>query len=140
MTVVARSRHDERAEVLRTVAVLAGYTTPTQLGELLIPDVVLLDLRRRRLLVGDAKDTETPGNQQTGDRLARYAAAARSWAAAGFAVRLAVCHGLPARPASWVGLLLAVGRRAAWHVLDVGAMPVDVGTALSWADVYVFAA
>src|SRR4051812_39280177 len=71
----ARSPHQQRVEVLEEMARIAGFDVET----LVFPDGTRPDVLRgcsesRRLFIGDAKDTESPGCTATRLRLTRYAA------------------------------------------------------------------
>src|SRR5688572_22846386 len=84
--------HERRLSFIEALADLLGCTTTVVLDEDCRPDVVRVDMRRVRLLVGDAKDTETPSCDATRQRFERYAQHASPWAEAGFAVVFAICH------------------------------------------------
>jgi hypothetical protein len=93
--------HEDRRELLEAIAVLAGFSVRTRLGPGLEPDVVRVDLQRRRLFVADAKATEQPHESATSKRFERYVHEARRWSRAGFVVTLAICHGGDHRAAMW---------------------------------------
>jgi hypothetical protein len=126
--------HESRVDILNAVAVMAGYTAPSQIAAGLMPDVVRLDLRHRGLFVADAKETETPGTRHTRDRLRSYALAARAWLHAGYTARLAICHGDPASPGPWLSLLQVAARDAAVHGSEGGWAILDHDNVLCWVD------
>jgi hypothetical protein len=79
--------------MLAALADLAGYTVDVRLDGHLKPDVSRLHQSSPRLLVADAKATESPHDRATRARLTGYAERCASWRRAGFEVSLAVCHG-----------------------------------------------
>lgn len=87
------AQHESRVDTLAALADLAGYTVEVRLDSHLNPDVTRLHRSSARLLVGDAKATESPENRATRARLTGYAERCASWRRAGFEVSLAVCHG-----------------------------------------------
>ncbi len=69
----ARVDHEERLLTLSTLANLAGFSKRlSRLPDGRIPDVLQIDFEGRSLFIGDAKDTETPGNAETSVRLIAY--------------------------------------------------------------------
>jgi hypothetical protein len=70
--------------------------------------VVRLDLGRKILFVGDAKETETPGSWATRQRLGRYATAVAPAALAGADVIFAVAHPSSMTGKQWTRLLTDV--------------------------------
>ncbi|GAB3332593.1 hypothetical protein GCM10027452_05900 [Micromonospora halotolerans] len=129
--------HESRVEILATVAVLAGYTAPSQIAADLTPDVVRLDLRYRRLFVADAKETETPGTRHTQERLRAYVIAAKAWLSARYSVRLAVCHGDYGAAGPWLSLLRTTARDAAVESTEGSWTTLDRENVLCWVDLSV---
>jgi len=90
---------------------------------------------RSVLLVGDAKDSETPGCSETFRRLSRYGRAVRGLVAEGLAVRIVICHGDPLSEKAWQATLL---RLAAFVGLTVLGRPqsdrLDAVTSVTWVD------
>src|SRR4051794_28397863 len=87
------NEHELRVAHLQTLASLGGFTTDITLGLDVVPDVCRIDVVRRRLFVGDAKQTESPGNVDTRRRLVRYIAAARPLVARCSAFTICIGHG-----------------------------------------------
>ena len=72
-SLTSRVDHEERTLTLSTLASLAGFNKRlTRLPDGRIPDVLQIDLEGKALFIGDAKDTETPGNAETSVRLMAY--------------------------------------------------------------------
>lgn len=65
--------HEQRIDVLRDMAAVAGLVESFSLGVGLEPDVALRRRSSALVLVGDAKATETPGCAATSRRLSTYA-------------------------------------------------------------------
>lgn len=128
------ARHEHRRRLLADTATLAGLTVPAVLPRGLEPDVARRHPRSPRLLLGDAKDTETPGCAATARRLRRYGAALVDPVRAGTTARLAlaVATDAPSTLRAWVELLHEVTRP-----LPAGAaghLDVDDHTTLVWVD------
>lgn len=128
-------RHEQRARVLEACADLSGHCSPCRLSADDLPDLVRADVRSRRLFVGDAKNTESPGGKRTQARLFSYARALRPWLAGGFAVRLAVCHGRAAHDARWHALLRHALSCAGLEAGGSGSVDLGAGTIIAWIDV-----
>jgi hypothetical protein len=99
--------HDDRAAALDSLAVLMGFTTRLPyLPDGHQPDVLRLSIASRGLFIGDAKDTESPGNSATAARLSRYV----DWAAV-HARRfdgptlLMLCFGVRQHAVGWLALV-----------------------------------
>lgn len=76
--------HEERVELLRTLATLSGFQPgPDVLIGGWRPDALLLRSQDGALFVGDAKATETPGNNETFERLCHYADFLSGWVESG---------------------------------------------------------
>lgn len=128
----ASDLHEDRVRLLTTLGMIGGCHLPIRLEPLLTPDGVMLDRRRRRLLIGDAKATETPANAATARRLRRYLRAARAGACAGYVVRVALC--CSGDGISWERLLLRVAADVAVPVTAHGHERLDAGHTLAWID------
>jgi len=86
--------HESRVELLRSLGILLGYlkTPAPALPDGSEPDLFQFDPDRHRLLIGDAKATETPGNGATRLRLRHYVTWARRHGTNGD-VTLLLCTG-----------------------------------------------
>lgn len=129
------NRHEHRVRLLTTLAVIGGRHRPTRLDARLTPDAVLIDRRGRRLLIGDAKATETPADAATARRLRRYLRVARGCAEDGYAVRVVVC--CPGRADAWEQLLLRTAAEVAAPVAAHGHHRIGDDDTLSWIDLAV---
>jgi hypothetical protein len=77
ITTIARPGplHEERVRTLEALATLAGFLTEIPvLPDGRMPDVVRMCTRRRGLFLGEAKASESPGDQAALARLFRYVA------------------------------------------------------------------
>lgn len=129
-------QHERRREFLRTIATLAGYTVDCSLDDECRPDVVRVDMLRARILIGEAKDTETPSCPATRQRLLRYAKAAASWTEIGFAVKFAICHGRQLESECWLALLRDVVQGDGTLLpRSAGSALFDEATTLTWVEV-----
>lgn len=127
--------HERRLWFLETMADLLGCTTPTPLDDECRPDVVRVDLRRARLLVGDAKHSETPSCAATRKRLLRYVNRSSSWCRAGFVAVIAVCHDRQWEAQGWLDLLRDIvdGNISLQPVL-CGSASFDSQTTVTWLE------
>lgn len=130
MTVSAA--HEQRVELLAAMGHLGGCHREVRLDALLDPDVVLANGRRRVLLVGDGKETETAGRQATVRRLRRYVRGVQAWRRAGFTVRIAVCA--PSSSGDWELLLRSLVHPSRPYELAGGSVAVDPASRVSWID------
>jgi hypothetical protein len=124
--------HEERVLCLETLAGLLSCRGDVNLGPGLNPDVARVSLLRQRLVVGDAKATETPGCTETHRRLRHYIRAAGPWIASGYAVRVAICHSPPAR--QWRQQLERDARVCGLEVVSSGMLPTAPFEVVSWVD------
>ena len=90
------------------------------------------DHRTSRLVIADAKDTETAGCFATRHRLLRYCEAARKWGNSGYTIRVAICHG--AQTGNWIRTLTSVVSQAGLKVIDRGVLTLDAHETVSWVD------
>lgn len=108
MKCIPQNAHERRRQFLQSLGRLAGfrYAIHSCLPDGATPDVVLCEPSKRGLFIGDAKDTESPGNIETQVRLLRYF----KW----FAVHLtcpdacgifAVCFGNRSHQGAWLETL-----------------------------------
>lgn len=67
-------KHEEKVDVLNTVAILAGYSESFggRLPDGARPDVLRFQPETGALFIGDAKETERPFDQAVRARLSRY--------------------------------------------------------------------
>lgn len=125
-------QHERRRELLDALAVLSGCTglIPGELPDGRRPDVLRFDLIRRRAFIGEAKDTERPGDRSTMARLAAYVEWALAASRRGSA-RMAVCH-RPGSEAAWLAALRGlIGSAAALG----GSREIDDEASVTWVDI-----
>lgn len=116
--------HEQRAEVLDALAVLAGFSAELACWpDGTRPDVLRADVARRRLFVGEAKATESPCRSDTAERLARYLA----WVAAARAdmTYVAICFGRRDDRRGWIRLLERVSSPAGVDLASVAGWAID---------------
>lgn len=92
--------HESRVVELEEVFTLAGLSHEAHLQWWLRPDVARASPASRTLGLGDAKSTESPGNQATLRRLVGYVRAARTWHDAGWTVIMSLAVN-PHESAQW---------------------------------------
>jgi hypothetical protein len=119
--------------LLCAVASLAGYVRPLPLGLHIEPDLVRFDAARRRVFIGDAKETESPGSLETGGRLSAYAHGVRPLLAAGWDALFVVCHGSPYRADRWCACLTQAIQSAGLMPSSAGGGIIDYDAVLAWA-------
>lgn len=117
--------HELRVRELESLATLSGITGAVQLGLLAEPDVVRVDLGRRLLFVGDAKETETPGNRRTRSRLASYVREADLVLAKGGTCVIAIAHPVPSSARRWANLLNGILEGAGLPASSVTSCTID---------------
>jgi hypothetical protein len=120
--------HERRRHLLDDMASLMAFPPATDpmlaLPDGSIPDVLRIDIYRRRLFIGDAKDVETPGNTATRRRLSHYVLWACAATRKGFDVVVAICHGRQWEALDWARTLNTLARSAGVEV-DVRVLPLD---------------
>ena len=106
--------HATRCGFLSDLATLAGFhRRALQLPDGRIPDVLRFSEDARRLFLGDAKATETPGNSSTQARLYAYCRSIAAYLdAGGTEVVFAICFGNVSEIAGWMQTLELLCREA----------------------------
>lgn len=130
MTVSAA--HERRVQLLSAMGHLAGCHGAVRLDSVLEPDVVLANARRRILLVGDAKETETAGRRETERRLRRYLRGVQVWRRDGYTVRVAVCAA--SCSGDWETLLRSMILAAVPPDVAGGNVLIDPSSQVAWID------
>jgi hypothetical protein len=130
-----KSPHDIRAEFLDNLAVLMGFTTNLACGlpDGRRPDVLRMNIEHGSLFLGDAKDTETPGCQETQVRLLAYF----RWLAIQVNHReglglFALCVKPGSDVAGWVRTVLWLGREVGILNIKYDVKKFDSRTAVVW--------
>jgi hypothetical protein len=101
--------HSDQVAFLEDLASAAGFWDVLCLPDGVLPDVARIDLGRKILFIGDAKDTETPGCSATARRLTRYV----SWLAvhsthAGNTSILVLCYRRASDTGGWARMVATV--------------------------------
>ena len=97
------SAHGERVEFLRSLAVLSGCITPmSTLPDGRRPDVVGISSADKMIFLGEAKETESPGNTATRARLAGYFKWMKVVVGGGNTAVLAICFGNATHINGWL--------------------------------------
>lgn len=126
--------HQERVDLLRSIATLSGYPCDVPIDDALVPDVARLSRATRGLFVGDAKATETSGCAATSERLQNYLRAVRAHDQADRPLLLMIAHGDLFDQAGWVAtlgrVLLTSGRGSP---LASGSLVIDEEHMLAYA-------
>jgi hypothetical protein len=112
--------HEARVVELEGVFALAGLAHEAHLQWWLRPDVARASPASWTLALGDAKSTESPGNQATLRRLIAYVRAARAWHDAGWVVLMSLAVN-PQESTQWGEELLR-----AWAVGELVSGPVHL--------------
>jgi hypothetical protein len=116
------------------LASLSGFTTDIRLSSELTPDVVRVNGRAGRLLIGDAKATEDPSSRMTLRRLEGYALAGMRWQRFGLGVVLVVCHGRVSDSGRWLDALIGVAARIGARVCESGSFQIAVSEVVAWVE------
>lgn len=126
--------HDERVELLRSIAALSGYRCDIPIGDALMPDVARMSSTTRGLFVGDAKATETSGCIATSGRLQNYLRAVSAHHHPDRPFLLVVAHGDLHNQTGWVATLSGALRRAGLGLPDMtGSLVIDEEHVLAYA-------
>jgi hypothetical protein len=127
--------HEERRAILDTIAVVSGYFGRRYdvLPDGIRPDVVRVDPRCGGVFIGEAKDTESPGQEAARSRLARYF----QWLVALDQTRqgpstIAVCFGRPVDQRRWVTTLTRLGHEAGLKGFTAECHRVDETAFVAW--------
>lgn len=135
MTITSESPHSRRQRILDAMAMLCGFTLETipSLPDGTRPDVLRLHPCHGGAFLGDAKDTETPGNQETQVRLAQYAGWASSIQRSGKPVVVALC--VPPRRGAcpgWLKLLVELSHECDLVWTESGIRRISHDCAVVW--------
>jgi len=126
--------HQERVDLLRSIATLSGYSCDVPIDDALVPDVARLSRATRGLFVGDAKATETSGCAATSHRLQNYLRAGRGCDQPGRSRLLVVAHGDLFDQAGWVAALgRVVSGSGLGSPLTSGSLVIDEEHVLAYA-------
>lgn len=129
------AQHERRAQFIDDLASLIGCTMEARLDDAYRPDVVRIDPRRGRLLIGEAKHWEAPGSIATGRRLNRYGALAAHWSKIGFGVLFLVCHDRHWESERWLQVLASVvGSHGTMRPIAAGSASFDAETTIAWLE------
>lgn len=130
--------HDRNVSTLNTLAVLLGCYSDffTELPDGKRPDVLRYDSSKRRLFIGDAKNTETPRNRDTQKRLFSY----MLWLSAyvskpGRQAVFAICFRRSADLNGWVQTVHSLAVAAEVGIANVKFNQLDAENNLVWFSV-----
>jgi len=131
----ARAGHARRVLFLEALAGLLGCCTDVSGGlpDGRRPDVLRFSFFRKRLFIGDAKETEVPGSAATQSRLFGYI----RWFAGHVATPdrggvLVICFGRRADGRRWHDTVKALANEARVTVVRSGLQEFDPGCSLVW--------
>ncbi len=102
-------KHDSLVTILDALAILSGIHERLPLDclpDFSRPDVLRLDRRRNTVFVGDAKNTETPGNRATQVRLRSYLTWLVAFLRRGGSGIFALCFETEALVSGWIDTVL----------------------------------
>lgn len=127
--------HEARREVLGAIAVLSGFDLAVRsaLPDGSRPDVLHISSADRRVFIGEAKHSETPGCSSTLARMQRYLAWFGS-ADGGLAeCLLAVCHSRRDDYRAWQAGLRLLAFEGQLDVASTGSRSLGLDAVLTWA-------
>lgn len=129
--------HDLRIEFLDSLSVLAGYAQKLDCGlpDGRRPDILRIDLKRQRLFIGDAKDSESPKDLNTGARLLAYF----RWLSTHVVARggrgtVAICFGNARHVRGWTNTLRMLSQEAGIAEVVTGVERFGTGFFVAWCD------
>lgn len=126
--------HEERVELLRSIAALSGYRCDIAIGDALMPDVARMSSTTRGLFVGDAKATETSGCIATSERLQNYLRPVRAHHYRDRPLLLVVAHGDLHDQTGWITVLIRALRGGGLGSPDMnGSLVIDEDHVLACA-------
>jgi hypothetical protein len=130
----ARWCHGSRTQFLDVLAVLTGCRLRLQaLPDGHRPDVMRYDRERNRLFLGEAKETETPGNSETRIRLLTYLRWMRAYLSEPSRTAvLAICYGTTAHGKGWLEAIEFLSQELRLEVTQSGIKRFDGGLAVAW--------
>lgn len=127
--------HRERTELLRSLGVLFGCVqeVPGGFADGTRPDVLRSDAPKAVLFVGEAKDTESPGNTETQLRLLAYLRWINAYIRrGGQRAIVAVCFGTAAHTKRWRDTLAFLSVEADLVPLQSGSERFDIKARIVW--------
>jgi hypothetical protein len=127
--------HGRRTEFLASLAVLFGCAQEAggEFPDGARPDVTRLNVRKAVFFIGEAKDTESPGNTETQLRLLSYLKWIRAYVEAPHRTAvIAICFGQQNHTSGWIRTLRFLGREAGVIFLEEGVERFDGSTRVVW--------
>ena len=133
----ANTPHELRREFLDSLAVLSGYAQELDGGlpDGRRPDVLRIDLKRQRLFIGDAKDSESPKDLNAGVRLLAYF----RWLSTHVVARsgrgtVAICFGNARHARGWIATLKTLAQEAGIAEVVTGVEKFSSDFFVVWCD------
>lgn len=129
------AEHEARREVLGAIAVLSGFDLAVRsaLPDGSRPDILHISSAARRVFIGEAKYSETPGCLGTLARMRRYLAWFGSADGGPVECLLAVCHSRRDDRRAWQAGLRLLASEEQLTVASTGSKSLDLDTVLTWA-------
>jgi hypothetical protein len=129
------AEHEARREVLGAIAVLSGFDLAVRsaLPDGSRPDVLYISSADRRVFIGEAKHSETPGCLGTLARMRRYLAWFGSVGGGPDECVLAVCHSRYDDRSAWQAGLRLLAFEEQLDVASTGSKSLGLGATLTWA-------
>lgn len=127
--------HEARREVLVAIAVLSGFDLAVRsaLPDGSRPDVLHTSSASRRVFIGEAKHSETPGCSSTLARMQRYLAWFGSTDGGPAECWLAVCHSRRDDGRAWLAGLCLLAFEEQLVVASTGSRSLGLDAVLTWA-------
>jgi len=129
------AEHEERRAALSAIAVLSGFDLAVRsaLPDGSRPDVLHISSADRRVFIGEAKHSETPGNVSTLARMRRYLAWFGSGSCGSAECLLAVCHASADDDRAWRASLHLLASEEQLIVTSTCSRFLGRGATLTWA-------
>jgi hypothetical protein len=130
--------HDQNVTVLNTLSLLLGCYSDffIEFPDGKRPDVLRYDAKKKRLFIGDAKNTETPKNKNTQKRLYSYLLWLSAYVSKpGRQAIFAICFRNPSDLEGWILAIQNLATLASVKILSVSSDQIDDETNLVWFSV-----
>lgn len=129
------AEHEARREVLGAIAILSGFDLAVRsaLPDGSRPDVLHISSADRRVFIGEAKHSETPGCLDTLARMRRYLAWFGSPDGGPAECLMAVCHSRRDDRRAWQASLHLLASEEQLSVGSTGSKSLGLDTVLTWA-------
>ena len=125
-------QHDARQSILETVATLSGFTIRIVLPHGNVPDVARICMSNGALFIGDAKQSESPRDQQAMGRFENYMRWVWQRRHSAQPHLFCICHPLHHRT-NWLPALESIAQAVGLEMRAGGTVAVAYYAAVTWS-------